>query len=158
MNTKFNSPHDLFSTKTRRLWALLKKETRQIIRDPSSIAVGVGLPIALILLFGYGLSLDVKDIPLAVVLEDSSPDAAELASAFQLSPYFRTQLVASMVGAQEFIVAHRVDGVVHIPPDFSRRIRTRQGEVQILLQGGDANRARIVQEYARATTIQWTAR
>jgi ABC-2 type transport system permease protein len=126
----FNSPHDLFSAKTRRILALLKKETRQIIRDPSSIAVGIGLPIVLILLFGYGPSLDVKDIPIAIVLEDPSTDAAEIASAFQLSPYFHSQLVASMVRAQELILAHRVDGIVRIRPDFSRQLRSRRGEVQ----------------------------
>ena len=46
------------------------------------------LPVILILLFGYGLSLDVKNVPVAVVLEDPSPDATELAAGFQLSPYF----------------------------------------------------------------------
>jgi ABC-2 type transport system permease protein len=158
MTPTFNSPHDPFSAKTRRVWALLKKETRQIIRDPSSIAVGVGLPIVLILLFGYGLSLDVKDIPVAVVLEDTSPDAAELASAFQLSPYFHTQLVTSMARAQELILSHRVNGIVRIRPDFSRRVRNGEGDVQIVLHGGDANRARIVQGYAQAALGQWTKR
>jgi ABC-2 type transport system permease protein len=153
-----NSPDDLFSAKTRRVWALLKKETRQIIRDRSSIAVGVGLPIVLILLFGYGLSLDVKDIPIAIVLEDTSPDAAEIASAFQLSPYFQAQLVDSMARAQELILAHRVDGIVRFRPDFSQRVRSGEGEVQIVLHGGDANRARIVQGYAQAAIGQWTAR
>ena len=138
--------------------ALLKKETRQIIRDPGSIAVGIGLPIVLILLFGYGLSLDVKDIPIAVVLEDPSTDAAELASAFQLSPYFHAQLVDSMVRAQELILAHRVDGIVRICPDFSRRVRSGGGEVQLVLHGGDANRARIVQAYAQAAVGKWNER
>ena len=64
----------------RRVWSLVRKEVRQIVRDPSSIAIGVVLPVILILLFGYGLSLDVKDVPVAVVLEDPSPDAVELAA------------------------------------------------------------------------------
>jgi ABC-2 type transport system permease protein len=157
MKPASNSQHD-FPAKTQRIWALVKKETRQIMRDPGSIAVGIGLPIVLILLFGYGLSLDVKDIPVAVVLEDTSPDAVELASALQLSPYFRTQLVTSMVHAQELILAHEVDGIVRIRPDFSRRVRNGEGEVQIVLHGGDANRARIVQGYAQAAIGQWTAR
>jgi ABC-2 type transport system permease protein len=158
MKETFKSPHERFGAKARRVWALLKKETRQIIRDPSSIAVGVGLPIVLILLFGYGLSLDVKDIPVAVVLEDASPDAVELASVFQLSRYFHAQLVSSMARAQELILAHRVDGIVRIRPDFSRRVRSGEGEIQIILHGGDANRARIAQAYAQAAIGQWTAR
>ena len=56
--------------------ALVRKESRQIVRDPSSIAIGVVLPVMLILLFGYGLSLDVKNVPVAVVLEDPSPEAS----------------------------------------------------------------------------------
>ena len=51
------------------------KEGRQILRDPSSIAIGIVLPVILILLFGYGLSLDVKDVPVAMVIEDPSPEA-----------------------------------------------------------------------------------
>ena len=59
----------------RRLWALIRKEVRQIVRDPSSIAMGVVLPLVLILLFGFGLSLDVKNEPVAVVLGDGSAQA-----------------------------------------------------------------------------------
>ena len=55
----------------------MRKESRQVMRDPSSIAIGIVLPVILILLFGYGLSLDVKNVPVAVVLEDPSPDATE---------------------------------------------------------------------------------
>src|SRR5262245_57176974 len=95
------SPHQLHSNKFRRIWSLARKETRQIVRDPSSIAIGVVLPVILILLFGYGLSLDVTDVPVAVVLEDSSPEARELAASFQLSRYFDARLVASMAVARE---------------------------------------------------------
>lgn len=59
----------------RRFLALLRKEVRQMLRDKSNMAVGLLLPAALILLFGYGLSFDVKHAPLAVVMEDASPGA-----------------------------------------------------------------------------------
>ena len=61
----------------RRFLALLRKEVRQMLRDKSNMAVGLLLPAALILLFGYGLSFDVKHAPLAVVMEDASPGARE---------------------------------------------------------------------------------
>ena len=128
------------------------------MRDASSIAVGIVLPVLLILLFGYGLSLDVKNIPVAVVLEDSSPDGAELASAFALSPYFQVHTVRSMAQAQELMLARKVDGVVRIRPDFSRLANQGAGEVQVLVHGSDANQARIVQNYAEGAVAQWTAR
>ena len=59
----------------RRLIALTRKELRQLMRDKSNLAIGIVLPIVLILIFGYGLSLDIRNTPLAVVLEDSSPSA-----------------------------------------------------------------------------------
>jgi ABC-2 type transport system permease protein len=144
--------------KARRIWALVRKEARQIIRDPSSIAVGMVLPVVLILLFGYGLSLDVQNIPVAVVLEDSSPDAADLASAFALSPYFRARLMTSMVEARDLILAREVDGIIRIAGDYSRQMHSDNAEVQILVHGSDANRARIIQGYSEETIAQWSAR
>lgn len=158
MTPQHDRAHDPLTARIRRTWALVKKEMRQIIRDPSSIAVGVGLPVVLILLFGYGLSLDPINVPVAVVIEDASPYAAELASTFQLSPYFTTRLVTSMAQAEELIIARQVDGIVRIRPDFSRQVRSAGVEVQIVVHGGDANRARIVQGYAEAAIGQWTVR
>jgi ABC-type multidrug transport system ATPase subunit/ABC-type Na+ efflux pump permease subunit len=146
------------AAKAWRIWALVKKEVRQILRDPSSIAVGVVMPVLLILLFGYGLTLDVKNVPVAVVLEDTSPDAIELASTFQLSPYFRAQLMTSMAQAEDLILASQVDGIIRIRSDFSRQMRNGDAEVQILAHGRDANRARIIQGYVQGAVGQWAAR
>jgi ABC-2 type transport system permease protein len=136
----------------------VKKEARQIVRDPSSIAIGIVLPVVLILLFGYGLSLDVTNVPVAVVLEDPSPDAADLAAGFRLSPYFDAQLLTSMPQAQELMLAGKVDGIVRIRPDFARDLALGNAEVQVLVHGTDANRARIIQGYAQAAVGQWAAR
>ncbi|HTT77339.1 MAG TPA: ABC transporter permease [Candidatus Binataceae bacterium] len=150
--------HDQLTARAARTWALVKKETRQILRDPGSIAVGMVLPVVLILLFGFGLSLDVKHVPVAVVLEDTSPDAAELSSVFQLSPYFHARLVPSMEFARELILYRQVDGIIRIRPDFARRMRNGDALVQVVVHGGDANRARIIQNYAEGAVGQWAAR
>jgi ABC-2 type transport system permease protein len=150
--------HNQIAASATRTWALVKKETRQILRDPGSITVGILLPVVLILLFGYGLSLDVRNVPVAVVLEDSSPDAAELASVFQLSPYFHTRLVPSMALARELILDRQADGIIRIRPDFSRQMRNGDAEVQVVVHGGDANRARIIQNYAEGAVGQWSRR
>ncbi len=155
---KTASKRDLFFAKGRRLWSLVRKESRQVVRDPSSIAIGIVLPLVLILLFGYGLSLDVTNVPVAVVLEDPSPDATELAASFQLSPYFDAELLTSMVGAQQLMLARKVDAVVRIRPDFTRQLALGDAQVQLVVHGTDANHARIIQVYAQGAIGQWAAR
>ncbi|HLX61896.1 MAG TPA: ABC transporter permease [Planctomycetota bacterium] len=150
--------HAHSSSALRRMIALIFKESRQIVRDPSSLAIGVVMPVLLILLFGYGLSLDVKDIPVAVVLEDPSPESAELAASFQHSPYFDARMIASMPRAEELMLKREVDGVIRIRPDFGRRVNLRDAEVQVIVHGTDANRARIIQRYAQGAVGQWSAR
>ncbi len=153
------------TVKQSRLWAkfhrtvsLIRKETRQIVRDPSSIAIGLVLPVVLILLFGYGLSLDVTQVSVAVVVEDPSPAAAELAASFQLSNYFEAQLTPSMPLAQELMLSRKVDGIIRLGSDFSRALSLGNAEVQVLVHGVDANRARIIQGYAQGAIGQWAAR
>jgi ABC-2 type transport system permease protein len=63
-----------------------------------------------------------------------------------------------MAQSEELIIARPVDGIVRIRPDFSRQVRSADAEVQIVVHGGDANRARIVQGYAEAAVSQWTVR
>ena len=158
MTNAYEPEHRRFSTKKRRIWSLVRKESHQVMRDPSSIAIGIVLPVVLILLFGYGLSLDVTNAPVAVVLEDPSPDAMELAASFQLSPYFDAQLLTSMPRAQQLMLARKVDAIVRIRPDFSRQLSRGDAEVQILVHGTDANHARIIQSYAQGAVGQWATR
>lgn len=146
------------ASRARRVWSLVKKESRQIMRDPSSVAIGIVLPVILILLFGYGMSLDVTHVPVAVVMEDPSPAATELASSFTLSRYFDAQMTPSMRRAEELMLARKVDGIVRLPSDFSRRLSRGDAEVQLLVHGIDANRARIIQSYAQGAIGAWAAR
>jgi pyoluteorin transport system permease protein len=148
----------LASAKLHRIGSLIRKEARQIVRDPSSIAMGIVLPVVLILLFGYGLSLDVTEVPVAVVLEDPSPAATELAASLELSHYFDARLMTSMTRAQELMLSRKVDGIVRIRPDFSRSLSLGNAEVQVLVHGVDANHARIIQAYAQGAIGQWAAR
>jgi pyoluteorin transport system permease protein len=145
-------------SKLRRVRSLIKKETRQMIRDPATIAVGVVLPVILILLFGFGLSLDVKNVPIAIVLEDSSPTALDLVAGFQLSPYFRPQIVHTQAAADRLMAARAIDGIVTIPMDFARRVGAGDAHVQVIVHGSDANRARIIEAYVAGAIGAWGAR
>jgi len=142
----------------RRLAALVRKETYQLFRDPSAIAIGVVMPVLLILLFGFALSLDVKSVPVAVVLEQPSPTASELAAGFALSPYFETRELTSVPRAQALLLAQKVDGIVRIRSDFARALNGGNAQAQVLVYGTDANRARIIEAYAQGALAQFSAR
>ena len=135
--------------KALRIQSLVKKEFRQMVRDPSSIAMGVVLPVILILLFGYGLSLDVKNVKVAVVLENPSPDVTELVSGFRLSPYFDATILTSMPRATQLMLNREVDGIVLLQSDAARKLKSGNAHVQVIVNGTDANHARIVQGYAQ---------
>ena len=145
-----------WSAKLRRIRALTLKETRQVIRDPSSIAIGCVVPLLMILLFGYGLSLDINHVSVAVVDEDDSSDSTALIGAFRLSPYFRVTVVHSMAEANTQMLNRTVDGVLRIQSDFTRRWHLGGAEVQILVNGTDANQARIMQRYAQGVVALWS--
>jgi len=146
-----------WSAKLRRIRALTLKETRQVIRDPSSIAIGCVVPLLMILLFGYGLSLDINHVSVAVVDEDHSSDSAALIGTFRLSPYFRVTVVHSMAEASTRMLDRTADGVLRIQSDFARRRHLGGAEVQILVNGSDANQARIMQGYAQGVVAVWSA-
>ncbi len=145
-----------WSAKLRRIRALTVKETRQIIRDPSSIAIGVVFPLMMILLFGYGLSLDVTRVSVAMVDEDASSDSTSLVGAFRLSPYFGVTSVHSIDEAKALVLDRKVDGALLIPSDFTRRWHLGEAQIQILVNGTDPNQARIMQAYAEAPVAQWS--
>jgi pyoluteorin transport system permease protein len=145
------------AAKWRRIAALVRKESYQLVRDPSSIAIGIVMPVLLILLFGFALSLDVKNVPVAVVMERPSPAATELASGFALSPYFKTFELASMARAQRMLQQRQVDGIIRLRGDFARRLSAGNAEVQVLVDGTDANRGRIIEAYAQGAIGQFLA-
>ena len=138
--------------------ALTRKETRQIIRDPSSIAIGIVFPLMLILLFGYGMSLDVTKVSVAVLDNDRSADSVALIGAFRLVALFRGD-----AGALD----GRGDDARARPEGRRRCCRSRPtsagagtsatADVQILVNGTDANQARIMQAYAAGPIAAWSA-
>ncbi len=143
--------------KWQRIVALVRKESYQLFRDPSSIAIGIVMPVMLVLLFGYGLSLDVRNVPVALVMENTSADASGLAARFQLSPYFDAVMATSMPQAEQMMQHEEVKGIIRIRHDFSRNLLLGNAQVQLILHGTDSNTARIVEGYAQGAIAQWTA-
>ncbi|RSZ34413.1 MULTISPECIES: ABC transporter permease [unclassified Variovorax] len=141
-----------------RLISLTRKEFRQLLRDRSNLAIGILLPMVLILIFGYGMSLDVKNAPVAVVMEDASPTAHEAVAGLELSPTIAPVLLGSMHDAEELMRERKVDGIVRVPSDFSRSLAAGNARVQLIVHGSDAGRASIIQAYVTGALMQSSVR
>ena len=141
-----------------RVLALIRKETHQMMRDKSNLAVGLLLPILLILLFGYGLSLDVKHAPIAVVLEDSSPSARQALDGLQGSPFLAPVWVRSMAEAETLMRTRAVDAIVRVPVDFSRQLAAKDARLQLVLDGVDTATATALEGYVSGALAQSTTR
>jgi ABC-2 type transport system permease protein len=143
----------------RRLLALIVKEFLQIARDPGSYATAFVLPLALLLLFGYGVSLDAKHVRLALVAERLDSTAQDFLSGFAHSAYFTPVPVATMAQAQMMLSAGKVQGIVRLREDFTRRFKNAQGApIQLILNGIDANTARLIEGYVSGVLNTWLAR
>jgi ABC-2 type transport system permease protein len=144
------------STFGARLRALTRKELRQLLRDPSSLAIGIVLPALLILLFGYGISMDVSNASVAVVMEDSSPAAVDVLAGLRLSRYLSPVTVHSMHEAERLMESHDVDAILRVPGDFSPALAAGHGRLQLLLHGADAATARVIEGYVGSALAQWS--
>ena len=102
-----------------RLLGMIRKESLQILRDPSSIAIAFVMPLVLLLLFGYGVSLDARQIPLAMVVEQPDANSASLVGAFQRSDYFDPRVFDNIQAAQQAFDRREVFGIVWLRNDFS---------------------------------------
>ena len=141
-----------------RLLALVRKEFIQIWRDPSSLAIAFVLPAVLLLIFGYGVSLDARNVPVALVVQ--APDAltASFTGAFARSPYFRPRQYQTMQQAERAMDDHRVEGIVWLRTDFSRQADSYgAAPIGVIVNGVDANTARIVEGYVQQVWMTWLA-
>lgn len=143
-----------------RVVAVARKETREILRDPVTLGIAIVLPLLMMFLLTYAITLDVRAVRLAVLDEDLSPESREYVASFTESGYFR--LVAAARSPREVgrLLDHGAARVaLTIPAGFSRNLR--QGlpaEVQTLLDGSFANTAVIALNYVDAVTEAYTRR
>jgi ABC-2 type transport system permease protein len=139
-----------------RLAGLVRKELLQIVRDPSSIAIAFVMPVFLLLLFGYGVSLDAERVPLALVVEQPSADTADFVASFRGARYFAPTEVATMPRAIEQMLEGRVDAILRLRADFAERLRRSEGApVQLIVNGVNANTARLIEGYVQGAWSGW---
>jgi ABC-2 type transport system permease protein len=148
--------HSLRGGARMRLKGLVRKEFLQILRDPSSIAIAFLLPVALLLLFGYGVSLDAEHVPIALVVEAPSAETAGLTGAFQGSRYFTPLITLDMNEAVRALRARRIDAIVRVRGNFTRDLSSPGGgAIQVILNGVDANNARQISGYVNGVWAKW---
>ena len=141
----------------RRLAAFMRKESVQIVRDPSSLLIAIVLPLILLFLFGFGLSLDAEDMRVGLVVERADGPAERLAASFQASRSFAVERVADVRVVENDLVGGRLRGIVVIPATFGERW-VRAGavaQVQVIADGSEPNTARFVHNYARGVVETW---
>ncbi|HOL73386.1 MAG TPA: ABC transporter permease [Bryobacteraceae bacterium] len=136
----------------RRTYAMTRKEFLHIVRDPRSLVMALAVPLVMLLLFGYGLTLDVDRIPTLIYDMDSSPESREAIARFAGSRFF--DVLGSVDGYRA--IEREIDRdkallAVVIPQDFSRELLSgRQPQVQLIFDGSDSNTASIAKGYAEA--------
>ncbi|MFD2249408.1 ABC-2 type transport system permease protein [Pseudochelatococcus lubricantis] len=143
----------------RRLTALCVKETRQIVRDPSSLLIAIVLPVVLLFIFGFGISLDTNRLAVGVVMEDRGVEAVRLAAAAAGSPYIEPVFADTLAEISEKLTRGELRGIIVIPQDFTAKVQAGGGEasLQVLTDGSEPNTANFVASYARGLYESWLA-
>jgi ABC-2 type transport system permease protein len=142
-----------------RFLAVARKEIVQILRDSRSLIIVLIMPVVLVLLFGYGVNLDLKHLPIYVYDRDGKQQSQDLLKRFQASEYFEIVRMVNNYSA----VARALDegdakmGIV-IPWDFSQRLQDgRPAQVQALVDATDDNTANVLIGYAQAVVQSYSS-
>ena len=143
-----------------RLWAVARKETLQLRRDPRSLALAFALPLLLLVLFGYAISWDISNIATAVLDQSRSARSREVLDAFRASGYFTFVGDLERPGEIPPLLARGGAQLVLVfPPDFAERLDAgRQAPLQAVVDGSDANSALIVLNYTRGVALTYSTR
>jgi len=136
-----------------RLKALLKKEIRQMLRDPSTFAIGIILPIVMILIFGFGISLDLKRVNCAVINEDKSGLSLELIASLNGSPYLKPHLAGNLQEALILLKTRKVQALLYIKNNFANFDQSQNSPVLLVVDGTDASNAAATLRYVNAAFI-----
>lgn len=143
-----------------RVKAIAKKEFIQVGRDPFSLLMAFLMPVMLLVIFGYAITLDVNNIRTVVYDQDKSAESRELISRFRDSGYFTIEAyLQDQRDIDRKLDSGEAFAAIWVPNDFSKKLQTRiDSPVQIILDGSDSNTATIAQGYILAITEQFNAK
>ncbi len=143
-----------------RLRGLVRKEIKQILRDPSAILIAFLMPVVLLVVNGFGISLDASEMKLAVVIEMPEENVRGLIQAIDASPYLSAQRALSTREGEAAMIAGQVRGMLVLREDFSQHV-TRPASwpapAQLVVDATDPNTARILEGYVAGALQAWLA-
>lgn len=140
------------------LRGLARKEILQILRDPSALLIAFLLPVVLLLVNGFGVSLDARDMRVAVLIEASAEDTREMLQALSASPYLDPVQVDSAAAAERRILDGDVRGMLVLREEFAGRLARPSrwpATAQLVVNATDPNTARILEGYVQGALLTW---
>lgn len=141
-----------------RLWALIVKEFEQIWRDPSSWMVAGVLPLILLLVFGYGISLDAGVLRISILAAGAGEDGQAIAANFAHSPWFSTSAPRDEKAAEIMMRDSESQGFLIFKPNFAAQMAAgKTGEIGLFIDGSEPNTARFVEMYTKRLLADWQA-
>ncbi|KAB2943569.1 MAG: ABC transporter permease [Hyphomicrobium sp.] len=149
--SSFNS-----SDRFRRIVALIRKEMRQILRDPSTVIIAVILPLTLLFLFGYGVTFDARRIEIGIVIENPTPETGSFTASLMNSSVFAARTSRDRHNFERDLVAGRIDGIVVLAANFTvQAARGERAPIQVIVDGSDPNQATLVRNYLQGAWGNW---
>ncbi len=141
-----------------RIWAVTRKEFLHVFRDARSLGMAIAIPMMMLMLFGYALTLDVDKVPLVVWDQSATSQSRELIAQFSGSRYFSLrQYFDNNADIVRAIDSGRALAAMVVPRDYAQRIAAgRDAEVQFIVDGSDSNTATIALGYAEAVTQSYS--
>jgi ribosome-dependent ATPase len=152
--TRAHAPRRAFSPG--RLFAYARREQLELLRDPVRLAFAVGGALILMLIFGYGLDMDVEDVRFAVLDEDGSRESRDYARAYQGSTYFvERPPIADGADLERRLRSGELSVAIGIPPDFGRDLRARRSvEVGVATDGAMPYRGETIRGYVNSVHLE----
>ncbi|WPA93117.1 ABC transporter permease [Providencia zhijiangensis] len=141
----------------RRLKALCWKESKQIIRDPSSALIAIVIPLMLLFIFGYGINLDSSKLRVGILMDQQSQPARELVDTFTGSPFIDATISDNRNLLINKMQAGEIRGIVVIPVNFAEQLSRPDGHaaLQVITDGSEPNTANFVQAYTKGVWHTW---
>jgi len=131
-----------------RAWSVAHKEFRHVVRDPFTLLWALGMPVIMVIFFGYAIDFNVKEVKLVVADRDMTRASRELLQSMQGSSYFKLLPLPAGKNPQTLLFQEKAKGVIVIEPGFGREVGAgKDAQVQVLLDGADNSSAGTIMAY-----------